>query len=136
MHSASKDDLDSTSHCSSTSSSSTACTPRLVPGHRMWADKNGRHVLGLIEDYNALRKQISEGQQVLAEMEIPLREVTGTKLQEPGIKVKQWKLLKDGEFYVEAPYVYVTEAENEVPGAAGICITLTGHLSSDSPSLI
>ncbi|XP_010169896.1 CDK5 regulatory subunit-associated protein 2 [Antrostomus carolinensis] len=86
-HSASKDDLDSTSHCSSTSSSSTACTPRLVPGHRMWADKNGRHVLGLIEDYDALRKQISEGQQVLAEMEISLREVTGTKLQEPGIKV-------------------------------------------------
>ncbi|XP_075572247.1 CDK5 regulatory subunit-associated protein 2 isoform X1 [Pelecanus crispus] len=86
-HSASKDDLDSTSHCSSTSSSSMACTPRLVPGHRMWADKNGRHVLGLIEDYNALRKQISEGQQVLAEMDISLREVTGTKLQEPGIKV-------------------------------------------------
>ncbi|XP_035197904.1 CDK5 regulatory subunit-associated protein 2 isoform X2 [Oxyura jamaicensis] len=79
--SASKDDLDSTS------SSSTACTPRLVPGHRMWADKNGRHVLGLIEDYNALRKQISEGQQVLEEMEISLREVTGTKVQEPGIKV-------------------------------------------------
>uniref|UniRef100_A0A8C0BKR9 CDK5 regulatory subunit associated protein 2 n=1 Tax=Buteo japonicus TaxID=224669 RepID=A0A8C0BKR9_9AVES len=81
------DSLDSNSHCSSTSSSSMACTPRLVPGHRMWADKNGRHVLGLIEDYNALRKQISEGQQVLAEMEISLREVTGTKLQEPGIKV-------------------------------------------------
>ncbi|XP_069729701.1 CDK5 regulatory subunit-associated protein 2 isoform X2 [Phaenicophaeus curvirostris] len=85
-HYASKDDLDSTSHCSSTSSSSTVCTPRLVPGHRMWADKNGRHVLGLIEDYNALRKQISEGQQVLAEMEISLREITGMKLQEPGIK--------------------------------------------------
>ncbi|NWQ81222.1 CK5P2 protein, partial [Columbina picui] len=84
---ASKDDVDSTSHCSSTSSSSTACTPRLVPGHRMWADKNGRHVLGLIEDYNALRKQISEGQQVLGEMEISLRRVTGTKLQESGIKV-------------------------------------------------
>lgn len=81
MQSASKDDLDSSS------SSSTACTPRLVPGHRMWADKNGRHVLGLIEDYNALRKQISEGQQVLGEMEISLREVTGTKAQEPGIKV-------------------------------------------------
>uniref|UniRef100_A0A8C2UDB4 CDK5 regulatory subunit-associated protein 2 n=1 Tax=Coturnix japonica TaxID=93934 RepID=A0A8C2UDB4_COTJA len=80
--SASKDDLD----CCSTSSSGTSCTPRLVPGHRMWADKNGRHVLGLIEDYNALRKQISEGQQVLGEMEVTLREVTGTKLQEPGIK--------------------------------------------------
>ncbi|KFV14800.1 CDK5 regulatory subunit-associated protein 2, partial [Pterocles gutturalis] len=87
MPPASKDDLDSASHCSSTSSSSTACTPRLVPGHRMWADKNGRHVLGLIEDYNALRKQIAEGQQVLAEMEISSREVTGTKLQEPGIKI-------------------------------------------------
>ncbi|XP_014805888.1 PREDICTED: CDK5 regulatory subunit-associated protein 2 [Calidris pugnax] len=86
-HLASKDDVDGTSQCSSTSSSSTACTPRLVPGHRMWADKNGRHVLGLIEDYNALRKQITEGQQVVAEMEISLREVTGTKLQEPGIKV-------------------------------------------------
>ncbi|XP_030317320.1 CDK5 regulatory subunit-associated protein 2 [Calypte anna] len=83
-HSASKDDADSTSQGSSSSSS---CTPRLVPGHRMWADRNGRHVLGLIEDYDALRKQISEGQQVLAEMEIPLRESTGTKLQEPGIKV-------------------------------------------------
>uniref|UniRef100_A0A8C6K219 CDK5 regulatory subunit-associated protein 2 n=1 Tax=Melopsittacus undulatus TaxID=13146 RepID=A0A8C6K219_MELUD len=91
---ASKDDVDSTSHCSSTSSSSTACTPRLVPGHRMWADKNGRHVLGLIEDYNALRKRISEGQQVLAEMEIPLREVTGTKLQEPGIKVPEQAALQ------------------------------------------
>ncbi|NWW93960.1 CK5P2 protein, partial [Rhynochetos jubatus] len=78
---------EATSHCSSTSSSSTACTPRLVPGHRMWADRNGRHVLGLIEDYNALRKQISEGQQVVAEMEISLREVTDVKLQEPRIKV-------------------------------------------------
>ncbi|XP_068011743.1 CDK5 regulatory subunit-associated protein 2 isoform X1 [Melanerpes formicivorus] len=94
MRSGSKEDVDSTSHCSSTSSSSTACTPRLVPGHRMWADKNGRHVLGLIEDYNALRKQIAEGQQVLAEMEISLREVTGTKLQEPGMKVPDQAALR------------------------------------------
>ncbi|NXH37174.1 CK5P2 protein, partial [Myiagra hebetior] len=80
---------DSASLCSSTSGSSRTCTPRLVPGHRMWADRNGRHVLGLIEDYDALRKQISEGQQVLADMEIALREVTGTKLQEPGVKVPE-----------------------------------------------
>ncbi|XP_027733661.1 CDK5 regulatory subunit-associated protein 2 isoform X3 [Empidonax traillii] len=82
-----KDDADSASHCSSTSCSSTTCTPRLVPGHGVWADKNGRHVLGLIEDYEALRKQITEGQQVLAEMDISLRDITGTKLQEPGVKV-------------------------------------------------
>ncbi|KAJ7414207.1 CDK5 regulatory subunit-associated protein 2 [Willisornis vidua] len=82
-----KGDSDSASQCSNTSCSSTTCTPRLVPGHGVWADKNGRHVLGLIEDYEALRKQITEGQQVLAEMDISLRDITGTKLQEPGVKV-------------------------------------------------
>ncbi|XP_041330995.1 CDK5 regulatory subunit-associated protein 2 isoform X1 [Pyrgilauda ruficollis] len=84
-----KGEGDSGSLCSSTSGSSRTCTPRLVPGHRMWADRNGRHVLGLIEDYDALRKHISEGQQVLADMEIALRGVTGTKLQEPGVKVPE-----------------------------------------------
>ncbi|KFP74674.1 CDK5 regulatory subunit-associated protein 2, partial [Acanthisitta chloris] len=82
-----KDDLDSASHCSSTSSSSPTCTPRLVPGHRMWADRNGRHVLGLVEDYSALRKHIAEGQQVMAGVETALRQLTGTQLQEPGVKV-------------------------------------------------
>ncbi|KAI1232064.1 hypothetical protein IHE44_0007117 [Lamprotornis superbus] len=82
-----KDEGDSASLCSSSGGSSRTCTPRLVPGHRMWADRNGRHVLGLIEDYDALRKHISEGQQVLADMEIALREVTGT--QEPGVKVPE-----------------------------------------------
>ncbi|XP_069615706.1 CDK5 regulatory subunit-associated protein 2-like [Ranitomeya imitator] len=42
---------------------------RLVPGHRMWADKHGCHVLGLVEDYNALRKQMLEARDVLQEME-------------------------------------------------------------------
>ncbi|TRZ14730.1 hypothetical protein HGM15179_012394 [Zosterops borbonicus] len=86
-----KDGVDNASLCSSSSSSSwgssRTCTPRLVPGHRMWADRNGRHVLGLIEDYEALRKHISEGQQVLADMEAALRELI--KLQEPGVKVPE-----------------------------------------------
>ncbi|KAM7033639.1 CDK5 regulatory subunit-associated protein 2 isoform 1-T1 [Acridotheres tristis] len=81
------EDVDSASLCSSSWGSSRTCTPRLVPGHRMWADRNGRHVLGLIEDYEALRKHISEGQQVLADMEMALRELTGT--QEPGVKVAE-----------------------------------------------
>ncbi|XP_026091054.1 CDK5 regulatory subunit-associated protein 2-like isoform X3 [Carassius auratus] len=42
---------------------------RLVPGHRLWADRRGRHVLGLIEDYNALRKQISEAKRVTADLD-------------------------------------------------------------------
>ncbi|NWV02821.1 CK5P2 protein, partial [Ptilonorhynchus violaceus] len=77
---------DRASLCSGSSGSSRTCTPRLVPGHRMWADRNGRHVLGLLEDYEALQKQISEGQHVLAHMDTALREATGTKL-EPGVKV-------------------------------------------------
>lgn len=52
------------------SADSLLSTPsRLVPGHRMWADKHGGHVLGLVEDYNALRKQILEAKAVLQEME-------------------------------------------------------------------
>ncbi|XP_019396200.1 PREDICTED: CDK5 regulatory subunit-associated protein 2 isoform X1 [Crocodylus porosus] len=82
-----KEDVDNSSQCSSISSTGTSCTPRLVPGHRMWADKNGRHILGLIEDYNALRKQISEGQKLLSEMEGPLIEITSMKHMEPGVKV-------------------------------------------------
>ncbi|XP_038600485.1 CDK5 regulatory subunit-associated protein 2 isoform X2 [Tachyglossus aculeatus] len=85
---ASVEDLDSSSCCSSGSASSSPCTPpRLVPGHRMWANKNGRHILGLIEDYNALRKQISEGQKQLSEMETRLLGITGLKNQETGFKV-------------------------------------------------
>ncbi|XP_025067023.1 CDK5 regulatory subunit-associated protein 2 isoform X3 [Alligator sinensis] len=81
-----KEDVDNSSQCSSISSTGTSCTPRLVPGHRMWADKTGRHILGLIEDYNALRKQISEGQKLLSEMEGPLIEITSMKHVEPGVK--------------------------------------------------
>ncbi|XP_039362014.1 CDK5 regulatory subunit-associated protein 2 isoform X4 [Mauremys reevesii] len=88
-------DLDSSSRCSSSSSTGTSCTPRLVPGHRMWADKNGRHILGLIEDYNALRKQISEGQKLVSEMEAPLREITGMKNLEPGVKVPDQESLNN-----------------------------------------
>ncbi|XP_032653818.1 CDK5 regulatory subunit-associated protein 2 isoform X4 [Chelonoidis abingdonii] len=92
---AAKEDLDSSSRCSSSSSTGTSCTPRLVPGHRMWADKNGRHILGLIEDYNALRKQISEGQKLVSEMETLLREITGMKNLEPGVKVPDQESLNN-----------------------------------------
>ncbi|XP_034565146.1 CDK5 regulatory subunit-associated protein 2 isoform X4 [Notolabrus celidotus] len=60
---------------SSSSSESVSGAPsRLVPGHRMWANRTGRHVLGLIEDYNALRKQISEGRKLSRNMEAQLQE--------------------------------------------------------------
>ncbi|KAM9820920.1 LOW QUALITY PROTEIN: CDK5 regulatory subunit-associated protein 2 [Neosynchiropus ocellatus] len=62
-------DAESRSSFSSSSGEGLSDAPyRLVPGHRMWADRNGRHVLALIEDFNALRKQISEGRKVSRSM--------------------------------------------------------------------
>lgn len=55
----------SSSSSSSTGEGGTPGAPsRLVPGHRVWANSNGRHVLGLIEDYSALRKRISDGRKL------------------------------------------------------------------------
>ncbi|RXN34217.1 myomegalin-like isoform X1 [Labeo rohita] len=47
---------------------------RLVPGHRLWADRRGRHVLGLIEDYNALRKQITEAKRLTADLDTQIHD--------------------------------------------------------------
>lgn len=44
----------------------------------MWANRNGRHILGLIEDYNALRKQISEGRKLSRSMDAQLQECLHT----------------------------------------------------------
>lgn len=64
---------------SSSSGESVSGAPsRLVPGHRMWANRNGRHILGLIEDYNALRKQISEGRKLSRSMDAQLQECLHT----------------------------------------------------------
>ncbi|XP_037547677.1 CDK5 regulatory subunit-associated protein 2 [Nematolebias whitei] len=60
--------------CSSSGDSISAAPSRLVPGHRMWANRNGRHILGLIEDYNALRKQISDGRKLSHSMDTQLQE--------------------------------------------------------------
>ncbi|XP_023663668.2 CDK5 regulatory subunit-associated protein 2 isoform X2 [Paramormyrops kingsleyae] len=63
------------SQSSGSSADSTSTKPaRLVPGHHLWANKNGRHVFGLIEDHNALRKQISEGRKLIVRMEQHLQE--------------------------------------------------------------
>ncbi|XP_041095597.1 myomegalin-like isoform X3 [Polyodon spathula] len=78
-----KDELDSASQCSGSSADSTTHTPsRLVPGHRLWASRSGRHILGLIEDYNALRKQISEGKMLTCGMESNLQECFHTISQQ------------------------------------------------------
>ncbi|XP_035246158.1 CDK5 regulatory subunit-associated protein 2 isoform X3 [Anguilla anguilla] len=76
-------DLDRLSQCSGSSADSATPAPsRLVPGHRLWANKNGRHILGLIEDYNALRKQISEGRKLTYGMDKHLQECFRTLSQQ------------------------------------------------------
>jgi hypothetical protein len=61
--------------------------PGLVTGHRLWASKNGCHVLGLIEDYDALCKQIGQGQRLLVEMDIQTQKALYPTSPEPGTKV-------------------------------------------------
>ncbi|KAG8141848.1 hypothetical protein E2320_006516 [Naja naja] len=65
--------LDSPSHCNLLTNKE-ICP---VPSHCVWADKNGQHILGLIEDYNCLRKQITEGRKRLGKLELPLKEGEG-----------------------------------------------------------
>ncbi|XP_036116220.1 CDK5 regulatory subunit-associated protein 2 isoform X3 [Molossus molossus] len=82
----SKDDTDSPSCDSGSSATSAPCVSRLVPGHHLWASESGCHVLGLLEDYDALCKQIGQGQELLAEMDIHIREAPSPSSREPGTK--------------------------------------------------
>ncbi|XP_060237202.1 CDK5 regulatory subunit-associated protein 2 isoform X5 [Meriones unguiculatus] len=78
-------DADSLS-CDSSSTLSPTCMPCLVPGHQVWASKSGHHILGLIEDYDALHKQISRGQKLLAKMDIQTQEALSPIRQKLGPK--------------------------------------------------
>nr|XP_019586758.1 PREDICTED: CDK5 regulatory subunit-associated protein 2 isoform X2 [Rhinolophus sinicus] len=82
----SANDMDSLACVSVSSATSSPCTSCLVPGHHLWASKSGCHVLGLIEDYDALCKQIADGQKLLAEMGTQVREAPGSTSQEVGTK--------------------------------------------------
>ncbi|XP_042365374.1 CDK5 regulatory subunit-associated protein 2 isoform X2 [Plectropomus leopardus] len=75
-------EVDGGSFSSSSGDSVSGGPSRLVPGHRMWASRNGRHILGLIEDYNALRKQISEGRKLSHSMDSQLQESLHTLEQQ------------------------------------------------------
>ncbi|XP_039618756.1 CDK5 regulatory subunit-associated protein 2 isoform X2 [Polypterus senegalus] len=80
-----REDVECSSQHSDSSSDSTVCPPsRLVPGHHLWADRNGRHVLGLIEDYSALQKQISEGKILTHGMDRDLQQFFHTILKQGG----------------------------------------------------
>ncbi|XP_041753568.2 CDK5 regulatory subunit-associated protein 2 isoform X3 [Coregonus clupeaformis] len=79
-------EMDALSQCSNSSGDSVSGSApplsRLVPGHRLWANRQGRHILGLIEDHNALRKQISEGRRLTRTMDTHLQECVRTLSQQ------------------------------------------------------
>ncbi|XP_071456975.1 CDK5 regulatory subunit-associated protein 2 isoform X1 [Marmota flaviventris] len=73
-------DIDSFSCISGSSVTSTPCLPRMAA--RLWASRSGRHILGLIEDYDALCEQIHQGQRLLAEMDMQTQEASSPMGQE------------------------------------------------------
>ncbi|XP_036605442.1 CDK5 regulatory subunit-associated protein 2 isoform X2 [Trichosurus vulpecula] len=125
-------DIDSSSCYSSNSARSTPCTPRLVPGHRMWANKSGRHILGLIEDYNALRKQICEGQKLLSEMEIHLQAISGPKCQEAGLKVPDQAPLNSFSDSINTAQQILEEAARLLKLLWRVSLPINGHCTAHS----
>lgn len=65
--------MDSLSCDSGSSAISATYVSPSVPERRPWASPDGRHVLGLLEDYDTLCKQIGQGQKLLVEMEMDSR---------------------------------------------------------------
>ncbi|XP_060613297.2 CDK5 regulatory subunit-associated protein 2 isoform X1 [Anolis sagrei] len=80
--------LGGSSGCSS-SSSCKSRDPSPSSRHCVWADRNGRHVLGRVEDHNSLRRYVSEGRKLLLELEFPLKDPL---LQEPGVTAPLGKI--------------------------------------------
>ncbi|XP_060056048.1 CDK5 regulatory subunit-associated protein 2 isoform X2 [Erinaceus europaeus] len=68
------------------SCNSGSLTVRTLCVSRPWASKCGRHILGLIEDYDALCKQIGQGQRLLDEMDCQVLEAPNPMSQELGTK--------------------------------------------------
>lgn len=79
--------MDSLSCDSGSSATSAPSMSRLVPGHHLWASKSGSHILGLIEDYEALCTQVGQGQKLLAEMDIQIQEAPSPSSRDLGTKV-------------------------------------------------
>ncbi|XP_004411600.1 PREDICTED: CDK5 regulatory subunit-associated protein 2 [Odobenus rosmarus divergens] len=79
-------DMDSLSCNSGSSVTSIPCVSHLVAGHRPWAHTSGGHVLGLAGDYEALCRQIGQGQKLLAEMALQIQEAPRPASPELGTK--------------------------------------------------
>ncbi|XP_043839766.1 CDK5 regulatory subunit-associated protein 2 isoform X2 [Dromiciops gliroides] len=129
-------DVDSSSCCSSSSAHSIPDIPRLVPGHRIWANKSGRHILGLIEDYNALRKQICEGQKLLSEMEARLQAISGLKNQETGLKVPDQAPLNGFSDSVNTAQQILEEAARLLKLLWRVSLPINGHCPVHSNQIV
>uniref|UniRef100_A0A4W2FDS1 CDK5 regulatory subunit-associated protein 2 n=1 Tax=Bos indicus x Bos taurus TaxID=30522 RepID=A0A4W2FDS1_BOBOX len=108
-------DVDTLSCDSGSSVVSASYVSSLVPSHHLWASKSGHHMLGLAEDYDALCEQIGQGQMLLAEMDLQIREAPGPISQE---------LVTKGP-HAEPPSSFVTgvsSARRTLDEAAGLLV--------------
>ncbi|XP_046901597.1 CDK5 regulatory subunit-associated protein 2-like isoform X3 [Hypomesus transpacificus] len=60
---------------------------RLVPGHRLWASRGGRHVLGLTEDHSALRRHIAQARRLARSMDTLQQQGQENRAPEAGQQV-------------------------------------------------
>ncbi|XP_077353236.1 CDK5 regulatory subunit-associated protein 2 isoform X3 [Festucalex cinctus] len=72
---------------SSSGESVTDAPSRLVPGHGLWADRHGRHILALVEDYGALRRHISEGRKLSRRLDARLQRCRNKAPDEESVKL-------------------------------------------------
>ncbi|XP_053420198.1 CDK5 regulatory subunit-associated protein 2 isoform X2 [Nycticebus coucang] len=106
-------DVDSLS-CDSGSSASLPGVSHLVTGSHLWASKDGHHVLGLIEDFEALCMQISQGQGLLAQMHIQTQEAVGPASEELATKGPHSVLLSKFITHVSEAKLILDEASRQL----------------------
>ncbi|XP_077441671.1 CDK5 regulatory subunit-associated protein 2 isoform X1 [Vanacampus margaritifer] len=124
-----RDEVDGGGGSSSSGESVTDAPPRLVPGHGLWANRNGRHILALVEDYGALRRHISEGRKLSRGMDARLQPCRGKLLDEESAKLLSADVSTLQQVLDEADRLLKLVWRVSVP-AGGAAATL-GHQQDD-----
>ncbi|XP_012657916.1 CDK5 regulatory subunit-associated protein 2 isoform X1 [Otolemur garnettii] len=106
-------DVDSLS-CDSGSSASLPGVSHLVTDSHLWASKDGHHVLGLIEDFEALCMQIGQAQRLLAQMHIQTQEAVGPTSEELATKGPHLVLLSKFITQVSEAKLILDEASRQL----------------------
>ncbi|KAM4876951.1 CDK5 regulatory subunit-associated protein 2 isoform 3-T3 [Thomomys bottae] len=122
-------DVESLSCDSSSFPTKAAQVSCLVTSHRLWASHNGHHILGLIKDYDALCKQISQGHRLLAEMDFQIQEALSLTRGQLGPKGLHLVPLSKFVSSVSAANLVLEEASRLLPLFWRVSLPLHGQCS-------